>query len=109
MADGHGTGELGQNIVGEYLRDQAHALDIGEVKAIGGGDAGRLLAAMLQGVKCEISLAGCFGVAVNGDYAALFAKLGVFDREQGRKRRTGFAAIGRAWILKGHGFSRAAN
>jgi hypothetical protein len=53
------------------------------VEAVGGGDAGRLLAAMLQGVKAEIGLAGGVGVAVNGDYATLFAEFGVLDRDQG--------------------------
>ncbi len=44
--------------------------------AVGGGDAGRLLAAMLEGVEAEIGLAGGVGMAVNGDYAAFFAELG---------------------------------
>jgi hypothetical protein len=34
---------------------------------------------MLQGVETEIDLAGGVGMAVDGDYAALFAELGVFD------------------------------
>jgi hypothetical protein len=68
--------ELGEHVVGEDLRDQAHALDVGQMLAVGGGDAGRLLAAMLQGVEAEIGLAGGVGMAVNGDYAALFAELG---------------------------------
>ena len=40
VADGHGAGELGEDVVGEDFRDQAHALDVGEVLAVGGGDAG---------------------------------------------------------------------
>jgi hypothetical protein len=48
------------------------------VLAVGGGDAGRLLAAMLEGVERQIGLAGGVGMAVNGDYAAFFAELGVF-------------------------------
>ena len=75
VADGHGAGQLGQHVVGEDLRDQAHALDVGQMLAVGGGDAGRLLAAMLQGVEAEIGLAGGVGVAVNGDDAALFVEL----------------------------------
>jgi hypothetical protein len=42
--------------------------------AVGGGDAGRLLAAMLEGVEAEIGLAGGFRVAMNGDNAALFVE-----------------------------------
>ncbi len=75
VADGHGAGELGQHVVGEDFRDQAHALDVGQMQAVGGGDAGRLLAAMLQGVEAEIGLAGGVGMAVDGDYAAFFAEL----------------------------------
>jgi hypothetical protein len=80
VADGHLAGQLGENVVGEDLRDQAHALDVGQMLAVGGGDAGRLLAAMLQGVEAEIGLAGGVGMAVDGDYAALFAELvvGIF-------------------------------
>jgi hypothetical protein len=46
--------------------------------AVGGSDARRLLAAMLEGVEGKIGLAGGVGMAVNGDYAAFFAELGVF-------------------------------
>ena len=81
VADGHRAGELGQHVVGEDFRDQAHALDVGQMLAVGGGDAGRLLAAMLQGVEAEIGLAGGVGVAVDGDDAAFFAELGVFLAE----------------------------
>jgi hypothetical protein len=43
--------------------------------AVGGGDSGRFLAAVLEGVEAEISLAGGSGMSVNGDYAAFFAEL----------------------------------
>ena len=43
--------------------------------AVGGGDAGRFLAAMLEGVEAEIGLAGGVGMAVDGDYAAFFVEL----------------------------------
>jgi hypothetical protein len=33
---------------------------------------------MLQSVKPEVNLARGIGMAVNGDYAALFAEFGVF-------------------------------
>ena len=78
VADGHVAGELGEHVVGEDFGDQAHALDVGEVLAVGGGDAGRFLAAMLQGVEGEVSLAGGVGVAVDGDYAAFFVELVTF-------------------------------
>jgi hypothetical protein len=79
VADGHGAGELGEDVVGEDFRDQAHALDVGETLTVGGGDAGGFLAAMLEGVEAEIDLTGSVGMAVDGDYAAFFAKL-VEDR-----------------------------
>ena len=75
VADGHGAGELGEHVVGKDFRDQAHAFDVGEALAVGGGDAGRFLAAMLQGVEAEVGLAGGVGVAVDGDDAAFFAEL----------------------------------
>ena len=40
VADGHGAGELGEDVVGEDFRDEAHALDVGQMIAVGGGDAG---------------------------------------------------------------------
>src|ERR1017187_8059716 len=56
---------------------------------------------MLQGVEAKVGLAGCVGVAVDGDYAAFFAELGVFFREQGtgirdrgRRSRAGAKLIG---------------
>jgi hypothetical protein len=44
------------------------------MRAVGGGDASRLLAAMLESVKAEIGLAGSVGVSVNGDDAAFFVE-----------------------------------
>jgi hypothetical protein len=45
--------------------------------AVCGGDACRFLAAVLKGVEAEISLASGGGMAVEGDYTAFFAELGV--------------------------------
>jgi hypothetical protein len=47
------------------------------VRAVGGGDAGGLLTAMLEGVEGEVGLARGVGVAVNGDYATVFAEFRV--------------------------------
>jgi hypothetical protein len=57
----------------ESPRDQAHAFDVGEMMAVGSGDAGRFLAAMLEGVEAEVNLAGGVGVAMDGNHAALFS------------------------------------
>ena len=43
--------------------------------AVGGSDAGRFLAAMLQSVEAEIGLARGVGMAVDRDDAAFFVKL----------------------------------
>ena len=47
----------------------------GQPLAVGRGDAGRRLDAMLQGGKGEISLTRGVGMAVNGDHATLFVEL----------------------------------
>ena len=73
VADGHVALELGEHVVGEDVGDQAHAFYIGEILAVGGGDAGGFLSAMLQGVEAEIDLTGGVGMAVDGYYSALFS------------------------------------
>ncbi len=40
VTDGHVAGKLGQHIVCEDLRNQAHAFDVGEAMAVGSGNAG---------------------------------------------------------------------
>ena len=74
VPDGHAAGKLGQHVVGKDLRDQAHAFDVGEMLAVGGGDARRLLSAMLQRVEAQVGLARGVGMAVDGDDAALFVE-----------------------------------
>jgi hypothetical protein len=75
VADGHDAGELGQNVVRKYFRNQAHALDVGQPLPVSGGDSCRFLPAMLEGVEPQVGLAGGVGMAVNGDYATFFAEL----------------------------------
>ncbi len=72
VADGHVALEPREDLVGENFRHQAHALDVREMRAVGGGDAGGFLPPMLQGVKAEVDLAGGIRVVVDGDYAAVF-------------------------------------
>jgi hypothetical protein len=77
------------------------------VLAVGRGDAGRFLAAMLEGVESEVGLAGGVGMAVDGDYAALFMELVRAARTAGR----GYAAksLGLSEeIVRGVGYSRNA-
>ena len=75
VADGHRARQLLQHVVGEDLRHQPHALDVGQVLAVGRGDARRLLSAMLQRIEAEVGLPRRVGMPVNGDHAALFAQL----------------------------------
>jgi hypothetical protein len=42
------------------------------MRAIGGGNPGRFLSAMLEGVEAEVGLAGSVRVVVDGYYAAVF-------------------------------------
>ena len=58
VADGDVTGEVGQGLVVEDLGDQAEVLVDEDLGAVGGGDAGRLLAAVLEGVQAEVGQAG---------------------------------------------------
>ena len=45
-----------------------------DLLAVAGADAGALLAAMLQRVEAQIGQLGGFGMAVDGDNAALFVE-----------------------------------
>ena len=58
VADGDVAGEVGQGLVVEDLGDQAKVLVDEDLGAVGGGDAGRLLAAVLEGVQAEVGQAG---------------------------------------------------
>jgi hypothetical protein len=68
------TGELGENVVREDLRNQAHALDVGQMCAVGGGDAGRFLAAVLERVKSKVGFARGVRMAVDSDDATFFVE-----------------------------------
>jgi len=54
MADAEVAVEAGQVGLVEYLGDQTHVLEDGDGAAVGGGDASRLLAAVLEGEEAEI-------------------------------------------------------
>ena len=94
------AGQLLQHVVGKDFRDQAHALDVGEVLAVGGGDARRLLAAMLQRVEAEIRLPCRVGMPVNGDDAAFFAQLVVCQVAVLGTAGTSKVAVGRELLSK---------
>ena len=75
MADSHVAGELEKDIVLEDFGDKAHALNVVDVVAVGAGDSGRFLAAMLEGVKAPVGEAGGVGMVIDGHDAALFTEL----------------------------------
>ena len=57
----------GEHLLVEDLRDEAHVFDDRDLAFVGHGDAGALLAAVLQGVEAEEGEAG--DVAAGGDDA----------------------------------------
>ena len=67
-------GQLGQHIFGENVGYQAHSFDVEEIGVIRGGDARRLLPAMLQRIQGEIGLPRRIGMAVDRDHSAFFAQ-----------------------------------
>ena len=56
VPDGHVALEPRDDVVGEDLRDKAHALDVRQMRPVGGSDAGGFLSAMLQRVEAEVDL-----------------------------------------------------
>ncbi len=58
----------------ENVHDQSHGLMHVQRHAVGCNDAGRFLSAMLQRMQAQIGKLLGFGVGINGDHAALFAK-----------------------------------
>ncbi|MPM63467.1 hypothetical protein SDC9_110347 [bioreactor metagenome] len=58
VADGEVTGQRVQGALVEHLRDQAHVLEHHDPLAVRDGDAGRFLAAVLQGVEAVVGELG---------------------------------------------------
>ena len=70
MPDGDVARKRGEVIVGEDVRDQAHALVLAQVVAVADGDTGTFLATMLHGEQREVRLVGHFsGLPVDTDDA----------------------------------------
>jgi len=74
MTDGMIAWKFRQNLVGEDVGNVPHRFMGVNLIAVAGGDAGALLAAMLQGIKSEIRELRCFRMAVNGNDTALFTE-----------------------------------
>ena len=75
----------GQRLLVEDLADQAEVLEDQHLRAVGDGDARRLLAAVLQRVQAVVGeLGDFFARRPDAEYATLFA--GFSDRSAGRSR-----------------------
>ena len=82
VADGHLADQVVQDVAVEDLRHQAHALVRAKLPAVGGDDAGALLAAMLQGVEAVVGQLRGVRMAVNAEDAAIM--FGIFLHQQRR-------------------------
>ena len=75
VADGDVAGEVAEVVLLEDLRDEAHAAVHVDAEAVGGGDAGALLAAVLEGVEAVEGDAGdVFVRRVDAEDAALLSQ-----------------------------------
>ena len=75
MADGAVPGQALEPVAAEHVGHPAHRLLDLEVVAVGGGDARRLLAAVLQRVEPEVGDVGGLGVVPDPEEAALVVEL----------------------------------
>ena len=79
-------GQALETLPAEHVGDPAHAaLDV-EGLAVGGGDAGRLLAAVLERVEAEVGDVGGLGVVPDPEEPALVVEL-VVELERRRRRQ----------------------
>jgi hypothetical protein len=74
MTDGHVTGQSFQDSWRENIVDQAHLPMFEDPRPLRGGDAGTLLAAMLERVQTQVGHVGRFRMAVYAEDATLFSK-----------------------------------
>ena len=76
MPDGDVTLHGGQSLLVEHLADQAEVLEHQHLRAVGDGDAGGFLAAVLQRVQAVVGeLGNVFAGCPHSEYAALFTGL----------------------------------
>ena len=66
--------KLGQHVLGEDIRHQAHGLVRVQGHAVGADDPGGLLSAMLQRVQAQVSELLRLRVRIDRHHPALFAK-----------------------------------
>ena len=73
VPDGQRARESREDVAGEEIGDQSHALVKFDPLTVRGGDARRLLAAMLQRVQAQVGELGGFRMAVDGHHATFFS------------------------------------
>ena len=73
VADGQRAGKARQHVRGEEVGDQPHAFVKFDPLTVGGRDARRFLAAMLQRVQAQVGELGGFRMAVDGHHATFFS------------------------------------
>ena len=93
MADRQRAGKVRQYGSGENISHQAHAFFQVQAYAVGGGNARRFLAPMLQGVEPQISYLGCFSVVVYRNDATFFTKLVQYQFHQCHQFLTSVASF----------------
>ena len=74
VADGESPREAGECAFSKDIGHQAHAFVQVHVHAIGGGDASRLLTAMLQSVQSQVGELGRLRMAIDGKDATFVIK-----------------------------------
>ena len=74
VPDGHVTRQRCERLLVEDLVDIAHLADGANPCAVGRGNAGAFLSAVLEGVEAQVRELGRFGVPVDAENAAFFAE-----------------------------------
>ena len=75
VADGRVTRQLLQGLCVEHVRNEAHPFVEEDLALVEGGDAGRLLPAVLKGMDAEVREIGGLGMAKDAEDAALVVEL----------------------------------
>ena len=84
VADGNGALEaFDRLLIAEGLADLARPAQAVELLAVGGDDAGGLLAAMLEGMQAERGMRGRVGMAGDAEHPAFLMQLVVVEGVNG--------------------------
>lgn len=84
MADGKMPGKSAKDVFVEDLTNKPHAFVRSQLDAIGGGDTGAFLAAMLEGVQAIVCQLSRIGVAINPKNSTVMTWLLTVIRDERR-------------------------